>query len=47
MRYRLRAGANYGFANRNLFYGLTYMSEEFSIQTEGQFLGTVSLMRRF
>lgn len=46
-RHRLRAGVNYGFGNRNVFYGVTYMSEEFVGQDEGQLVGSLSLGLRF
>ena len=46
-RHRVRAGVNYGFGNRNLFYGVTYMSEEFVGQDEGQLVGSLSLGLRF
>lgn len=47
MRYRLRAGVNYGFGASNLFYGVTRLSEEFVGQPEGQFVGSLSLVTRF
>jgi hypothetical protein len=46
-RHRLRAGMNYGFGDRNVFYGVTYMSEEFVGQGEGQLVGSLSLGLRF
>jgi len=42
MRYRARAGVNYAFGSSNVFYGLTYLSEEFVGQPEGQTVGSVS-----
>ena len=42
MRYRLRAGVNYAFGSSNVFYGLTYLSEEFVGQPSGQMVGSVS-----
>ncbi len=47
MRYRVRGGVNYAFGPSNFFYGVTYMSEEFVTQPEGQLVGTMSLMLRF
>lgn len=46
-RHRLRAGVNYGFGASNLFYGVTYMSEEFTAQPEGQLVGSLSLVIPF
>jgi hypothetical protein len=46
-RHRLRAGVNYGFGNRNIFYGVTYLSEEFVGQSEGQVVGSLSLGFQF
>lgn len=46
-RHRLRAGVNYGFGASNLFYGVTYLSPEFTAQPEGQFVGSLSLVVRF
>jgi len=46
-RHRLRAGVNYGFGASNLFYGVTYMSEEFTAQPEGQLVGSLSLVLQF
>ncbi len=42
-QYRLRLGVNYGFGSANLFYGLTYLSEEFVGQNEGQLVGSLTL----
>ncbi|MBF9059257.1 DUF2219 family protein [Rhodobacterales bacterium HKCCSP123] len=42
-RHRLRAGVNYGFGESNIFYGVTYLSEEFLGQPEGQVVGSLSL----
>ena len=47
MRYRLRAGANYAFGNSNVFYGLTYLSEEFEGQGEGQVIGSLTIALEF
>ncbi len=47
IRYRLRGGVNYAFGPSNFFYGVTYMSEEFEGQPEGQLVGSLSLMLRF
>lgn len=46
-RYRLRAGANYGVGDSNLFYGVSYLSEEFEGQPEGQVVGLLSVDIRF
>lgn len=46
-RARLRAGVNYGFGQSNLFYGVTYLSEEFENQPFGQVVGSLSLNLRF
>ncbi|WP_168193098.1 lipid A-modifier LpxR family protein [Rhodophyticola sp. CCM32] len=43
-RYRLRFGINYRLRNdANIFYGATYLSEEFVGQPEGQFVGSLSI----
>lgn len=46
-RYRLRAGVNYAFGASNIFYGLTYLSEEFVGQPAGQTIGSVSFGLQF
>lgn len=46
-RYRLRAGVNYAFGYSNIFYGLTYLSEEFVGQSEGQTIGSVTIALEF
>ncbi|MGI3186707.1 lipid A-modifier LpxR family protein [Nioella aestuarii] len=46
-RYRLRAGVNYAFGHSNIFYGLTYLSEEFVGQSEGQTIGSVTVALEF
>lgn len=46
-RTRLRAGVSYGFGGSNLFYGVTYLSEEFVGQSEGQLVGALTLDFRF
>ncbi|SMP26701.1 lipid A-modifier LpxR family protein [Shimia sagamensis] len=46
-RNRLRAGLHWEGKNTHLFYGLTYLSEEFEMQYEGQFVGAVRLDIRF
>ncbi|ABD53869.1 lipid A deacylase LpxR family protein [Jannaschia sp. CCS1] len=46
-RYRLRGGVGHGYGPADLFYGVTYLSEEFEGQNEGQLVGTLSLMLRF
>jgi hypothetical protein len=43
VRYRLRLGANYDTGASNIFYGLTYLSEEFVGQPEGQVVGSLTL----
>lgn len=47
MRFRLRGGVNHAFGPSNFFYGITYLSEEFVGQDEGQLVGSLSLMLRF
>jgi hypothetical protein len=47
MRHRLRAGVNFGLGDSNFFYGVTYLSEEFEGQPEGQVVGTLSIDLRF
>jgi hypothetical protein len=47
MRHRLRAGVNFGIGDSNFFYGVTYLSEEFEGQPEGQVVGTLSVDIRF
>jgi len=47
LRHRVRAGANFGVGNSNFFYGVTYLSQEFEGQPEGQVVGTLSLDLRF
>ena len=46
-RYRLRAGVNHAFGYSNIFYGLTYLSEEFVGQSEGQTVGSVTIALEF
>lgn len=46
-RYRLRAGVNYAFGHSNVFYGMTYLSEEFVGQPEGQTVGSLTLALEF
>lgn len=46
-RQRMRLGANYAVGTSNFFYGVTYMSEEFVGQSEGQLVGSLSLNLRF
>ena len=46
-RHRVRAGVNYGVGDSNFFYGVTYLSEEFEGQPEGQVAGTISVDLRF
>ena len=50
LRKRTRVRAGLHWENRNgaaLFYGLTWLSEEFDEQREGQFLGAVQFRLRF
>lgn len=47
LRYRLRGGVGHGFGPADFFYGVTYLSDEFEDQDEGQLVGTMSLMLRF
>lgn len=46
-RYRVRGGVNFGVGDSNFFYGVTYLSEEFEGQPQGQLLGTLSIDVRF
>ena len=47
-RYRVRTGLNVGWPNgARLFYGLTWLSEEFEGQTDTQLIGSLSLGIRF
>lgn len=46
-RHRLRAGANFGIGQTNLFYGVTWLSEEFVGQPEGQVIGSLSIDIRY
>ncbi len=46
-RLRARGAVHYGFGPADLSYGITYLSEEFVSQPEGQLVGTLSLMLRF
>lgn len=46
-RFRLRAGVNYAFGYSNIFYGLTYLSEEFEGQSEGQTVGSLTFALEF
>lgn len=47
LRHRLRAGMHWQGQKSAAFYGLTYLSPEFDQQTEGQFLGALSLNLKF
>jgi hypothetical protein len=47
LRYRLRSGIYVEEGQKSLFYGLTWLGEEFEGQPEGQFLGSVSLRFNF
>ncbi|MDG3042011.1 lipid A-modifier LpxR family protein [Roseicyclus marinus] len=46
-RHRARLGVNYGFGQSNLFYGITWASEEFVGQPVGQAIGSLSIDIRF
>lgn len=46
-RYRLRAGMNYALGGYSAFYGVTYLSEEFVGQSEGQVVGSLALRWNF
>lgn len=46
-RYRARAGVNMRFGGVGLFYGVTWLSEEFAGQPEGQVLGSLRLRMNF
>ena len=46
-RIRLRAGAQWQGQRATLFYGLTWLSEEFDQQPEGQLLGSIRIGLRF
>ncbi|MBC56329.1 MAG: hypothetical protein CL814_05275 [Confluentimicrobium sp.] len=46
-RTRLRAGMHWEAARIGIFYGLTWLSEEFDEQSQGQTLGTLNLRYRF
>lgn len=46
-RSRLRGGLEWRDGNRSVFYGITWLSEEFTAQPEGQILGSVSLHWKF
>lgn len=46
-RTRLRAGMHWQGERNALFYGVTYMSEEFTAQPEGQVVGSMRLQMRF
>lgn len=46
-RHRVRAGANFGIGQTNMFYGVTWLSEEFVGQPEGQVVGSLSIDIRY
>ncbi|WP_172300423.1 lipid A-modifier LpxR family protein [Pseudoruegeria sp. HB172150] len=46
-RYRLRAGVQWQGKRAGIFYGLTYLSEEFEAQPEGQVVGSLRLNYSF
>lgn len=46
-RRRVRAGLHWQGKNHHLFYGLTYLGEEFDMQYQGQLVGAVRLDIRF
>ena len=47
LRTRLRAGLHWQGKKHHLFYGVTYLSEEFEMQYEGQVVGAIRLDFRF
>jgi Outer membrane protein LpxR len=46
-RDRLRAGIHWQGENASAFYGVTYLSEEFTAQSEGQVVGSIRVKLRF
>ena len=46
-RDRLRAGVHWQGENASVFYGLTYLGQEFSGQSEGQITGSIRVKLRF
>ncbi len=46
-RYRLRAGLHWQGRRTGIFYGVSYLSPEFTSQPEGQVVGALSLNLRF
>ena len=46
-RSRLRAGVHWQGEKNAAFYGITYLSEEFEAQPEGQYIGSFRLQLRF
>ena len=46
-RGRLRLGLHWQGEKHHVYYGLTYLTEEFKAQPEGQLLGTIRLAFRF
>ena len=47
LRYRLRAGVDGQIGGFDVFYGLTWLSPEYSTQTEGQIVGSIAMFLRF
>ncbi len=47
LRFRLRGGVNYDFGVAHLLYGVTYLSEEFEGQDQGQLVGSIALTLPF
>jgi hypothetical protein len=47
LRFRVRGGVASTLGRVSAFYGITYLSEEFEGQGEGQWLGTLSWKLRF
>lgn len=47
IRYRLRAGLNWQRKQSFVFFGTTYLGPEFDQQSEGQFVGSLSLLIKF
>ena len=47
LRHRARLGVKWQGEALSAFYGLTYLSEEFSTQREGQLSGSLQIQMRF
>ena len=46
-RHRIRGGLRYTKNNLSVFYGLSWLGEEFEAQSSGQFVGTIHVSTRF